>query len=88
LALQPGPAVREHLRGVDTDFREFIFDSVTETFNIHPIAISPLFPAFIVDQIGPTPLVMPLTPLELNPVLLRVNTGGTFFMLVFLTLLF
>jgi hypothetical protein len=40
------------------------------------------------DQIGATPLAMPVTPFELNPVLLRVNTGGTFFMLVFLTLLF
>jgi len=31
------------------------------------------------DQIGATPLAMPVTPFELNPVLLRVNTGGTFF---------
>jgi hypothetical protein len=40
------------------------------------------------DQIGATPLAMPVTPFELNPVLLRVNTGGTFFMLVFIMLLF
>jgi large-conductance mechanosensitive channel len=38
--------------------------------------------------IGAIPLAMPVTHFELNPVLLRVNTGGTFFMLVFLTLLF
>lgn len=38
--------------------------------------------------IGAIPLAMPVTPFELNPVLLRVNTGGTFFTLVFLTLLF
>jgi len=50
--------------------------------------MSPLIPAFIVDQIGPTPLAMPIIPFEINPVFLRVNTGGTFFVLVFITFLF
>ena len=31
------------------------------------------------DQIGAIPLAMPVTPFELNPVLLRVNTGGIFY---------
>jgi hypothetical protein len=40
------------------------------------------------DQIGAIPLAMPVTPIEINPVLLRVNASGTFFILVFPALLF
>jgi hypothetical protein len=42
------------------------------------MAMSALIPEFIADQIGTTPFPIPKEPFELNPVLLRVNTGGAF----------